>query len=43
MKPFVVNSHNRIVFPSDFLPELDLSGMQSLEPLDNVIRRDFEM
>jgi 3-oxoacyl-[acyl-carrier-protein] synthase-3 len=43
MKPFVVNVHKRIVFPSDFLPELDLSVMQSLEQLDNVIRRDFEM
>jgi 3-oxoacyl-(acyl-carrier-protein) synthase III len=43
MKPFVINSHDRIVFPSNFLPELDLSVMQSLEQLDNVIRRDFEM
>ncbi len=42
MQPFVVNRHERIVFPSNFMPELDLSVMDSLEQLDNVIRRDFE-
>ncbi len=42
MQPFVVNSHERIVFPSNFMPELDLSVMDSLEQLDSVIRRDFE-
>jgi len=43
MQPFVVNSHDRIVFPSNFVPQLDLSVMQSLEQLDSVIRRDFEV
>jgi 3-oxoacyl-(acyl-carrier-protein) synthase III len=43
MQPFVVNSHDRIVFPSNFVPELDLSVMQSLDQLDSVIRRDFEV
>jgi 3-oxoacyl-(acyl-carrier-protein) synthase III len=43
MQPFVVNRHERIVFPSNFMPELDLSVMDSLEQLDNVIRRDFEV
>ncbi len=43
MQPFVVNSHNRICFPSNFVPQLDLSVMQSLEQLDSVIRRDFEV
>ncbi len=43
MQPFVLNSHHRIVFPSNFVPELDLSVMNSLEQLDNVIRRDFEV
>jgi 3-oxoacyl-[acyl-carrier-protein] synthase-3 len=43
MQPFVVNRHNRIVFPSNFVPQLDLSVMHSLEQLDSVIRRDFEM
>jgi len=43
MQPFVVNGHNRIVFPSNFVPELDLSVMNSLEQLDAVVRRDFEV
>jgi 3-oxoacyl-[acyl-carrier-protein] synthase-3 len=43
MQPFVVNRHDRIVFPSNFIPELDLSVMHSLEQLDSVIRRDFEV
>jgi 3-oxoacyl-[acyl-carrier-protein] synthase III len=43
MQPFVLNSHQRIVFPSNFVPQLDLSVMHSLEQLDQVIRRDFEV
>jgi len=43
MQPFVLNRHDRIVFPSNFVPELDLSVMQSLDQLDSVIRRDFEV
>ena len=43
MQPFVVNGHDQIVFPSNFIPELDLSVMNSLEQLDSVIRRDFEV
>jgi 3-oxoacyl-(acyl-carrier-protein) synthase III len=43
MQPFVVNSHDRIVFPSNFLPQLDLSVINTLEHLDSVIRRDFEV
>ncbi len=43
MQPFVVNRHGRIVFPSNFVPELDLSVIHSLEQLDAVIRRDFEV
>ena len=43
MQPFVVNRHEKIVFPSNFIPQLDLSVMDSLEQLDNVIRRDFEV
>ncbi len=42
MQPFLVNSHDRIVFPSNFVPELDLSAIDSLEQLDAVVRRDFE-
>lgn len=42
MQPFVLNRHDRIVFPSNFVPELDLSAIDSLDQLDTVIRRDFE-
>jgi 3-oxoacyl-[acyl-carrier-protein] synthase-3 len=43
MQPFVVNGHDRIVFPSNFVPVLDLSVINSLKQLDAVIRRDFEV
>ncbi len=42
MQPFLLNRHDQIVFPSNFVPELDLSAVDSLEQLDSVIRRDFE-
>jgi 3-oxoacyl-(acyl-carrier-protein) synthase III len=42
VQPFLINSHDRIVFPSNFVPTLDLSAVDSLEQLDKVIRRDFE-
>jgi 3-oxoacyl-(acyl-carrier-protein) synthase III len=42
MKPFVINRHGRLVFPSNFLPDLDFSVLGSLETLDAVIARDFE-
>lgn len=42
MQPFVINRHDKIVFPSNLVPELDLSTIDSLEQLDAVIRRDFE-
>ncbi len=42
MQPFVLNRHDRIVFPSNFRPELDVSVIASAEQLDKVIRRDFE-
>ena len=42
MQPFVINRHDQIVFPSNIVPELDLSVIDSLEQLDSVIRRDFE-
>ena len=43
MQPFVINRHNQIVFPSNLVPELDLSVIHSLDQLDRVIRRDFEV
>ena len=42
MQPFVLNRHDRMVFPSNFFPELDVSVIDSLDQLDSVIRRDFE-
>jgi 3-oxoacyl-[acyl-carrier-protein] synthase III len=42
VQPFVVNSHGRLVFPSNFLPDLDFSVIEDLDQLSSVIRRDFE-
>ena len=42
MQAFVLNRHGRMVFPSNIMPELDFSTMESLDQLDRVIRRDFE-
>jgi 3-oxoacyl-[acyl-carrier-protein] synthase-3 len=39
---FVLNRHGRMVFPSNVMPELDLSTVDNLEQLDSVIARDFE-
>ena len=38
MQPFLLNGHGRVVFPSNFIPELDLSTMHSFEQLDSAIR-----
>ena len=42
MQPFVVNQHGKLVFPSNFLPDLDFTVIESEAQLDGVIRRDFE-
>jgi 3-oxoacyl-[acyl-carrier-protein] synthase-3 len=42
MNAFVLNRHGRMVFPSNIMPELDFSTVETLEQLDSVIRRDFE-
>src|SRR3954466_6004985 len=42
MQPFVVNGHGRLVFPSNFQPELDFTVIDNLDQLAAVIRRDFE-
>jgi 3-oxoacyl-(acyl-carrier-protein) synthase III len=42
MKPYVLNRHGRLFFPSNFFPSLDFSVFSSLEQLEGVIRRDFE-
>ena len=41
-KPFVINRHGRLVFPSNFLVELDFSCIETEEQLSAVVRRDFE-
>ena len=40
--PFELNSHGKIVFPSNCFPDLDFSTFESLEQLDAVIKRDFD-
>jgi 3-oxoacyl-[acyl-carrier-protein] synthase III len=42
VQPFVINSHGRMVFPSNFMPDLDFTVIDSLDQLEKVIRRDFE-
>ena len=42
MKPFVINGHGRLVFPANFLGELDFSVLESLDQFTAVIGRDFE-
>src|SRR5579864_4676922 len=41
LKPFVLNAHNRIIFPCNFFPELDFSVFNDLGEFSAVIRRDF--
>jgi 3-oxoacyl-(acyl-carrier-protein) synthase III len=42
LKPFVVNGHGRLVFPANFLVDLDFSVLDTLEQFTDVIGRDFE-
>jgi 3-oxoacyl-[acyl-carrier-protein] synthase III len=42
MKPFVINRYGRLVFPYNFVPELDFSIFETLEQFSAVIKRDFE-
>jgi len=42
MKPFVLDRYGRIVFPFNFLPELDFSVFETLEDFETLVRRDFE-
>ena len=43
MKPFVVNSHRRLVFPSNFFPEPSFSSIDTVDDLAAIVRRDFEV
>jgi 3-oxoacyl-(acyl-carrier-protein) synthase III len=42
MKPFVINKHGRLVFPANFLGDLDFSVLKTLDQFAAVIGRDFE-
>jgi 3-oxoacyl-[acyl-carrier-protein] synthase III len=42
VKPFVINKYGRLVFPANFLGELDFSVLESLDQFTTVIGRDFE-
>jgi 3-oxoacyl-[acyl-carrier-protein] synthase-3 len=42
VKPFVVNRHGRLVFPANFLGDLDFSVLETLDQFTAVIGRDFE-
>src|SRR5919201_1984495 len=42
MKPFVINRDGRMVFPSNFFPNLDFSVFETLDQFAAVIKRDFE-
>ncbi len=43
MKPFRLNKHGRLVFPSSIFVELDFSIIADLDQLRAIIRRDFEV
>jgi 3-oxoacyl-[acyl-carrier-protein] synthase III len=42
VKPFVINRHGRLIFPANFLGELDFSVLEGLDQFTAVIGRDFE-
>ena len=43
MKPFRLNKHNKLVFPSSIFIELDFSIIADLDQLNAIIKRDFEV
>lgn len=43
MKPFRLNKHGKLVFPSSIFTELDFSTISNLDQLKAIIRRDFEV
>ncbi len=42
MRPFVINRHGQMVFPSSYFPEVDLSLFATLEQFEGAVQRDFE-
>ncbi|NOR50055.1 MAG: ketoacyl-ACP synthase III [Desulfuromonadales bacterium] len=43
MKPFRLNKHGKLVFPSSIFVEFDFSIISDLDQLQAIIRRDFEV
>ena len=43
MKPFRLNKHGKLVFPSSIFVEFDFSIIADLDQLQAIIRRDFEV
>ena len=43
MQPFVVNRHGRLVFPSNFIPELDFSVIDTEQQLIDVSNLAFHL
>jgi len=43
MKPFRLNKHGKLVFPSSIFVDLDFSIINDLDQLHAIIRRDFEV
>ena len=43
MKPFRLNRHGRLVFPTSIFVELDFAVIADLDHLKAIIRRDFEV
>ena len=42
MKPFILNRHGRMVFPSSYFPEMDFAVFETLAQFTEVVQRDFE-
>ncbi len=42
MRPFDINRHGRMVFPSSYFPEMDLSVFAGLDQFEAAVRRDFD-
>jgi 3-oxoacyl-[acyl-carrier-protein] synthase III len=42
LKAFTINRHNKLVLPGNFFPKIDFSGLDTLEQLAAVVKRDFE-
>jgi 3-oxoacyl-(acyl-carrier-protein) synthase III len=42
VRPFEINRHGRIVFPSSYFPDMDFTEFRSLEQFEAAVRRDFD-